>query len=353
LEEFVIRSNKIHCFKYDYSLTKYINSRSKIEIICPLHGIFEQKASAHLSGFGCILCASEKRKLTTEKFIEKAKLIHNNKYDYSLTKYINSRSKVEIICPLHGIFEQKASAHLNGQRCPDCFGSKKLTTEEFIEKAKLIHNKYDYSLTKYINSRSKVEIICPLHGIFEQKASSHLRGFGCILCAVEKRKLTTEEFIEKAKLIHNNKYDYSLTEYIKSNKRVIINCYKHGKFLQLPNSHLNGNGCPNCKSSKGENSIKKFLIENDIKFESQKTFDGCVYKKKLRFDFYLPEKNLVIEYDGEQHFNSVEKFGGEEEFNKRRVKDRIKNDFCIKNSITILRIKYDDDLQERLRICNG
>jgi len=119
-----------------------------------------------------------------KRFIEKSKVIHNDKFDYSLVEYVNSHSKVKIICPVHGEFTQTPHSHLSGRDCLKCkYLSFTSNTEDFISKAKLVHNdKYDYSLVNYINSRTKVNFICPVHGEFEQLPHSHLVGCGCSKC---------------------------------------------------------------------------------------------------------------------------------------------------------------------------
>lgn len=145
------------------------------------------------------------KKLTTAEFVEKAAQVHNGKYDYSQTDYVRSRDKVTIICPKHGSFEQLASSHLQGFGCPKCARewsdehrqnlqkssrlSRGMTTEEWVERVKKVHgDKYDYSQTVYVNQRTNVKIICPKHGMFEQKADSHLRGCGCPLCGPESER---------------------------------------------------------------------------------------------------------------------------------------------------------------------
>lgn len=157
------------------------------------------------------------RTITTEEFVKKAKAVHGDKYDYSLVDYKNNQAKVKIICPLHGIFEQYPENHIRKKSgCPEC--SRKIkreasNKEEFIKKAKEIHgDRYDYSLVEYKNSRIKVKIICPIHGIFEQAPGNHLLGAGCPDCSGRKRS-TTEEFIQRAKAVHGDKYDYSLADY--------------------------------------------------------------------------------------------------------------------------------------------
>ena len=152
------------------------------------------------------------KRLTTEEFIQKAKQIHGNKYDYSQTVYVNGLSKIKIICSVHGVFEQRAYAHLSGQSCPHCYGNAKLTAKQFIQKARKVHDdKYDYSMVEYINNYTKVKIICPKHGVFEQIPNSHLQGRGCTICGDINTginlMLDKDDFIQKAKAIHGDKYD--------------------------------------------------------------------------------------------------------------------------------------------------
>ena len=187
------------------------------------------------------------KKLTKEIFINKSKEIHGDKYDYSKVEYVNNSIKVCIICPEHGEFWQRPNDHLDGHGCPMCGGVKKLTTEGFIEKSKLIHgDRYDYSKVNYVGNKIKVCIICPIHGEFWQKPNAHLNGQGCPNC-VKNKKLTLESFIEKANEIHNHKYDYSKVEYKNSTTKVCIICPEHGEFWQMPSDHLRGHGCQMCK----------------------------------------------------------------------------------------------------------
>jgi very-short-patch-repair endonuclease/Zn ribbon nucleic-acid-binding protein len=343
-EQFIEKAKEIHNNKYDYSLVEYINNKTKIKIICPKHGIFEQKPKNHLSGYNCIKCGY---KFTTkEKFIEQAKKIHGNKYDYSKIEYKNISNKIKIICPIHGEFEQIPSIHiLKKSGCPKCYGNKKLTNSEIIESfSKIHHDKYDYSLVKYINSKTKIKIICPIHGEFEQTPDSH-KSHGCSKCS----KIYSEDFIKKSIDIHKNKYDYSLINYISVKTKVKIICKKHGIFEQTPNNHLSGKGCPRCNESKGELIIHNFLKENKIEYITQKTFDNCKYINLLRFDFYIEKYNLCIEYDGEQHFKIWPKIEKNNKNLKLRIlKDNIKTKYCANNNINLLRIKYNDNIIEKL-----
>ena len=247
-EEFIRRAREIHGDYYDYSLVNYIKGDVEVTIICPKHGPFKQKPRVHLISRGCAKCGSEKNCLTTEEFIARAKKVHGNKYDYSLVNYKNKNSKLKIICPKHGVFEQEARVHLNSKiGCVACsLEERKMGKEEFIRRAKELYgNYYDYSKVKYENIDKKVTIICPKHGMFEQTPFYHLNNkIGCPKCSLDNTRMTTEEFIAKAKKIHNNKYDYSKTKYINTRTPVTIICPIHGEFQQKPNNHLQNQGCP-------------------------------------------------------------------------------------------------------------
>lgn len=184
-------------------------------------------------------------------FIERAKEKHGDKYDYSKVVYVNSRTKVTIICPEHGEFEQKAESHYK-YGCNNCRQTK-YDTKSFIEKCKEVHgDKYDYSKTKFKTTKDKVIIICPEHGEFEQYAFSHLAGVDCYTCGNIKqgqtRTLTTEKFIEKAKKAHGDKYDYSKSVYTNNKANITIICQKHGEFSMRAANHITGNksGCNKC-----------------------------------------------------------------------------------------------------------
>ena len=227
------------------------------------------------------------------------------------------------------------------------------STEEFIQKCNKIHNNFfDYTLTDYINNHTNIKIICPIHGEFLQTPMSHLRGGSCKLCNDDKLRKTKEKFIKDVNIIHNYRYGYLFVNYKNSNTKVIIECYKHGIFKQTPLSHLSGSGCPKCNESKGEKEIRRILDENNIKYENQKTFNNCKYKGLLKFDFYIKDLNLCIEYDGEQHFEIKENWGGQKEFEKIQKRDKIKTEYCITNNIRLIRIKYNDNILEKLDFFN-
>jgi len=290
------------------------------------------------------------KKLTTKEFIERGINVHGNEYDYSLVNYKNTKTKIKIICTKHGIFEQIPNNHLSGMGCPICGklindNCKNKNINHFIKTAIKIHgNRYDYSNVRYNGALNYVEIICPTHGIFSQIASSHLSGRGCSKCVGGVTK-TLNEFINNAKRIHGNKYDYSLVEYVNSHTKVDIICTKHGIFKQKPTKHLCGQGCFVCNESKGEREIAKYLKKNSILFEREKRFNECKNIKKLAFDFYLPNNNILIEFDGRQHYELVNFSGLHHlsltEFNKIKENDKIKNSFTKSHKFNLLRIKFN------------
>ena len=230
----------------------------------------------------------------------------------------------------------------------------KLTQDQFIKRATKKHNGYyDYSLVEYIDSKTKVKILCPKHGIFEQQPNNHLHGQRCIGCmgdAVRRAKCSsTELFIKKSQKIHGDLYDYSLVNYKTGKDKVIIICKKHGEFLQTPFAHSCPSmkqGCPFCRISKGEDEIEKFLIKNNIKYIREYKFSNCINpqtNKMLPFDFYIPSLNTVIEFHGEQHYkeykNHFKAAGG---LKGRQYRDKIKKEFCLTNNISYIEIAYTE-----------
>lgn len=236
--------------KYDYSKVVYQGSKAPLTIICKEHGEFEQTIDVHIKGHGCARCSGNARK-TTEEIIKEFKTVHNDRYNYSKVKYNGANKPVTIICNKHGDFKQSPTVHLKKHGCPECGHEQvikqiRYTTDEFIRKARAVHgDRYDYSKVDYKGAFEKLIIICREHGEFKQTASAHLMSKGCQVCGGS-NKLTTEEFIQKAREVHGNKYDYSKVNYYNNNTKIIIICPEHGEFKQTPGSHLNNNGCNSC-----------------------------------------------------------------------------------------------------------
>lgn len=269
---------------------------------------------------------------TTEEYVNQAKLIHGDKYDYSLVNYKGALKKIKINCKLHGFFDQEASSHLAGTGCKQCALIKNTScVKTFIEKANTIHGfKYNYDRVVYVNSKRKIIITCHLHGDFLQTPSKHLSNQGCSKCSiikvVQKNSSNTKEFVEKAKEIHKDNYNYVKTLYVKATEKVIINCKKHGNFYQTPNAHLTGRGCEKCKNdltsirnknnptgwsltnwqkagekSKNFDSFKVYIIKcwNDKEtfYKIGKTFTSL--QKRFKYKNLLPYNwNIVKVYEG-------------------------------------------------------
>lgn len=363
--KFISKANEIHSHKYDYFQTIFIHSNQKVIITCSKHGNFYQTPKAHLQGANCKKCAIEHRlslvSKTTTRFIKQAQVKHNKFYSYIKTNYISNCTPVIITCPIHGDFVQVPSSHLCGSGCKKCSYekdtiNKSFTLEEFLQRAVLRHhNFYNYSLTTYKNSRTKIKIICPKHGLFAQRADLHLQGKGCKQCGLIKRHITlnnifdTTTFLQKSNSVHNYLFDYSKTAYICSNQPVSIICSKHGEFLQLPHLHLKGRGCPNCQVSKGELEIATFLQNMQIIFKSQYRIAKCRDQRALPFDFAIFNtfRQLLglIEYQGSQHYKEIYNFnnvGNSPLTHLEYVQyhDKIKKEYCNQNNIPFLIIPY-------------
>lgn len=257
-EDFINDCKKLHGDIYDYTKTVYISSKHNIIVGCPIHGDFEILADNHRRKDGCCRCKNEKRvsKLKND-FIKNSKIIHNNKYDYSLVDYKNRITKVTIKCNKHGYFEQTPNNHLQGNGCNSCNlenrNDNRINYDKFVELASIIHqNKYTYNEENFLSTDENMLITCKIHGDFTQKPRQHLKNIGCKKCISEKTKQkltnTTEQFIQKAEKIHKNRYDYSLVEYKHSREKVKIICDVHGIFKQAPVTHLKGSGCRKCSN---------------------------------------------------------------------------------------------------------
>jgi len=327
VEDFIAEARKVHGNKYDYSKVKYVNSATKVCIICPEHGEFWQTPSNHLNGVECLKCSvihvHNKQKSTTEDFITKAKEVHGDKYDYSKVNYVNSKTKVCIICSEHGEFWQTPLNHLYGQGCPKCSGSVKKTTEEFIAEARKVHgDKYDYSKVNYVNKSTKVCIICPEHGEFWQISANHLHGAECPKCS-RKGKRTVEDFITEARKIHNNRYDYSKVEYKGSKEKVCVICPEHGEFWQTPNAHLRGAGCPYCFHNTNFLKGDKLRLIEEIDLLSMSSFSlmALIGINKLPEEFKSIARFAKNSQDRQNAINKLKELYGSDSDDIQDIQD--------------------------------
>jgi ferredoxin-like protein FixX len=297
--------------------------------------------------------------------LEKFQKIHGNKFDYSKVEYITAKTKVIIICEEHGDFLVTPNNHLSGHGCPKCAGrgfSEKEMFDTFVDQSNEIHQyKYDYSQVDF--SKKKLAIICPDHSIFFQTKRGHVTNkSGCPRCGtqrtIEKTLLPKETFIEKSVKKHGQKYSYDKVIYQGAHKKVIIICPEHGDFSITPANHWSrGVGCPSCLRSnptKGETIIYSWLRDHNILFETQKTFPDLFFKSKkgrLKYDAYVEKLNLLIEYDGEYHYKPMtfsKSISANDLFSLTQERDRIKNEYAKKKGINLLRIRFDENIIQKL-----
>lgn len=359
-DEFLYRAIIRHGDRFGYSKLKFINMSTHVDIICNRCGnTMLQTPTSHLRRGGCIECSRRGRIKTKEQFIIDANLLHNNMYEYTLVDYVAYDIVVIITCKTHGNFPQTPTCHLQGCGCPECGRLTSLvshsdTYDDFLAKAVETHGDlYGYLLVKYTNSITEVDILCHrCNTVFKQMPRNHIFGAGCRDCNVKEHieSLTKQqdEFIRDAINKHGNLFGYSLVKYINNSVKIDIICNKcKAIFPQEPHAHLQGNGCPFCRSSKGERSIKLYLDYNNIIHESQKMYSECrsLKNRMLKFDFFIPSHNLLIEFDGQQHFKPVfmaNRMMTDDEFNTVKLHDSIKNEYASKNNIKLLRIPYWD-----------
>lgn len=350
---FIEKSKEYHSNKYDYSKFNFINMSTEGLIICPIHGEFLQSPKDHLRTKGCKKC-SGKTKLTNEEFIEKANKVHNYKYNYSKSIYINKKTKIIITCSTHGDFTQTPDDHCNKPAgCPKCKIDKLIirnsyTFEDFLNLAsKQFGLKFEYLPETYERYNSSMYIICPIHGKFEQTPSNHLASLeGCPICGRERANKsesdTLEIFLEKATKTHGNLYDYSKVVYTKSINKVIIICKEHGEFEQIANAHIGGQKCPKCNlksQTKLFEKLKKSFPSLNILYEVGKKHITWIGKQ--RFDIYIPDYNIAVEYNGKQHYDPVSIFGGELGFKITQERDEMKRQKCKDNECTLFEVRYD------------
>ena len=317
------------------------------------------------------------KKLTQKEFLER---INEISPDIEiLSDYCGQKGYVKCRCKKCGReWEATGGNLLNGRKCRECSYKergkrRKKNIEDFISEANSIYNDfYDYSKFKYVDSHTKGIIICPIHGEFECSPTNHTSNKrGCPKCGIEKcakhNSSNTEEFIPKAIKIHGNKYDYSRVNYVNNHTKIEIICHEkdmfgkeHGSFWQTPGNHLFGRGCPICRQSHGERFISNYLNNNKINYIPQYLVNidtDINFSGKSYIDFYLPDHNLFIEYNGQQHYMEVKSFGGtfgdsKLEFDKQQKRDQYIRDYCKNNNIRLLEIPYNKTWEEITELLN-
>lgn len=285
-----------------------------------------------------------------EIFKNRAYEVHGKTYGYDYVDITLYKVKVPIMCFKHGIFMQRPSDHIyKKQGCPKC-GKEKASAGranglvKFTEKANIKHGWfYDYSLIKeYINNKTPVPIVCPIHGMFMQRPDSHIFGKGCTACGyitvAEKLAMFNEEFIRISKLLFGDVLKYDKLDFNNQKDKITLECLEHGEFTTTPDDHINAlRSCPKCPKSKGELVISRFFNNCNIKHIREYRIPTT---PRYAYDFYLPDLNILIEYDGVFHYRSVKELGGDLALKQSKERDRIKNELAKELNIVLIRIHY-------------
>jgi len=362
---FITRAIKVHGEKYGYENVVYVDYHTYVQITClTCDEDFSQTPGHHLAGKGCPTCAIRinaevKKKKAADTFISRAVKVHGEKFGYEKTNYITAKIKVCITCLVcNKDFLQTPAHHLSGNGCPSC-KFKKLedlgkirrgqAAGEFIEKATKVHGKkYGYEKTNYISASTDVSITCLVcDKDFLQTPNTHLCRGGCPTCANRikgeiKKKRAADTFISRAVKVHGKKYGYEKTNYITARRKVCITCLVCNKdFLQTPNSHLRGTGCPKCVNKTEEIVASKLHeILGPLGFEVEQT-GRCVFDGIGRMDITITKEDLVIfvEVDGLQHFEYVKQFRSEAiDVQKRDLEKHMR---AIERGHKVIRIDQD------------
>lgn len=354
----------------DFSKSVYLGNSKPIEFVCKKHGLQKSSPSAILrSPCGCSKCSIEQRSknatMSTEDFIKKALSIpgFEEKYDYSGTKYVNNHTKVRIFCKdCQEYFWILPGNHISlKQGHGKCnFGYKRSSEEYKEELEKLCGDKLDFSLSNIKKGSDNIEIICKekSHHFWRSPQSVLAGHTSCPYCSGNYIK-STEEYKRFLQEYFGDSYDFSEVNYKNRLSPVKIICPDHGMFLRTPASILDvireGKSilCPHCSRSEGEKKIKEYLENHNINYFTQHKFKECKYQKELPFDFYLPDYNLCIEYQGKQHYQPIKTWGGENTFKKVNKRDSIKKKFCLEKGINFLEIKYDIPISEIFNVLDN
>jgi len=329
-------------------LEKYINTRTPILMRHNSCGYeWQGRPEYFIGGNRCPQCGGTKKK-TPEQFVKEVFAKVEDEY-VVLEDYINKSTPIlmrHISCG-HEWKVQPGNFLNGGTRCPNCFGVKTITTEQFKREVnELVSTDYEV-LGKYTGAYDKVEmkhIVCGHE--YSVKRNDFLWGNRCPKC-FGTHKRTNDEFLLKLKSMYKERYT-PLEEYINSKTKIKFRCNEcNNVWLTSPHSIFSNTGCPVCASSKGERAIREWLQSNDINFESEKRFSDCRNEQPLPFDFYLSDHNILIEFDGEQHykpcgFGASSRSQMELKFAKTQHHDTIKNDYCLEKNIELVRIPYWD-----------
>lgn len=345
---------------------EYINYNTAVKHYCKLHNLFfDIRPADALHGKGCKQCKSDKIRLSKliseDDYIEELGIKNHNVE--LVGKYIDRTTPVEHKCLIHNaIWSPRPYNVLYGMGCPQCLKeriskSRLKTSEQYVTDLSIKNDNLTL-IDDYVGKNTPIKHFCNKHQVYFNIAPEMaLRGIGCPQCITENRHnamvKSEEQYI--LELQDANPNIVLIGNYVGGHTRTMHKCLIDGfEWMTEPSYILSGSGCPNCNKSKGEMAVELWLQQHNIDYIPQKRFDDCRDKNTLPFDFYLPSQNLCIEYQGRQHYESVEYFGGEENLQYVQYHDEIKRIYCLSNNISLLCIPHwenvDDFLNENLLI---
>ena len=253
-------------------------------------------------------------------------------------RYINNATKLKVICKRgHEWNTTLYNLEIYKGFCPLC--RKEIKNERLLKEVQEIANSINYTIPNqsFDTKKSKILMYCDKGHKIYKSYEKFINGGRCGVCARNRR--FTLDFVRD--FIAQDNYTLLSTKYINNNQKLLIKCDNNHEFMMSFRDYRNTSyRCPKCNISKGEKMLEFFLTKYNIDFISQYRFQDCKCKKTLPFDFYLPRYNICIEYDGKQHYEILEHFGGLDDFITRKIHDTIKSYYCEKNNIKLIRIPY-------------
>lgn len=346
-EEFVDRVSKVN--PNITVIGKYTKMHDRIECICKVGHKWNPIALDLVRGSDCFECAAikrgRKRAKTHEQFVEE---VRNVNPDITVVgTYINAGTKIEFRCKEGHKWVTTPSNVLMGKTCLTCANiqsslRQRKSHEQFVEEVRNLHP--DITVVgEYVNSNTKIEFMCSKGHVWKSAPSNLLSGCSCPFCKGEKisalKFKTHEQFL--GEVLELGIDVTVLGTYHSAREHILCRCNKcNHEWMITPNNLLRGFGCPKCKKSKGEQAVEEYLITHNIVFETQKRFADCIDQRPLPFDFYLPEYNMLIEYQGAQHYMVTHRMGDEEKLIYRQKHDCIKREYCKAKGINLLEIPY-------------
>lgn len=378
--DYIKEAKAIHGDKYDYSKSEYTRADNKITITCKEHGDFQIRAVAHIlksaKPQGCRKCGNIERGLQeranrAKTLIADFKKVHGDRYDYSESIYHGFNKKIKIRCKVHGVFEMTPATHIHQKsNCKKCIDDdlkkngahNRIDTNIFIKRAIEKHgDAYNYSKTVFTGMHMPITVICNKHNeeFTQSKAQNHLENeFNCPTCLQnrydehrESIRLSIHEVKKRIKEIHGDFIEViDFKNYSNVESKILFRCNRfdwHNDFYST--FHMatgrDSSGCPICKMSKGQREIILILNRKGISHETEKYFKEL---GKKRFDIFINDLNLIIEYNGRQHYIPVEPFGGEKGLKRTQNSDKLKKQYCIDNQINYEVIRYDEVIDKRM-----